>query len=86
MNTLSARKRRHLEVEPAVAEGEEALLEFRDVDTYYGSLHILKRCQLQRHKGEIVTLLGANGAGKTTTMKTIVGIVRAQEWRSEVRR
>lgn len=52
------------------------VLEFRGVDTYYGSLHILKTVDYLVHEGEIVTLLGANGAGKTTTMKTILGIVR----------
>lgn len=65
---------------PAPSDVESAgatpLLEFRSVDTYYGSLHILKGVDYTVHKGEIVTLLGANGAGKTTTMKTILGIVK----------
>jgi branched-chain amino acid transport system ATP-binding protein len=54
---------------------EKPLLEFRNVDTYYGSLHILKGVDYSVRKGEIVALLGSNGAGKTTTMKTILGIV-----------
>lgn len=56
-----------------------AVLEFRSVDTYYGSLHILKTVDYVVRQGEIVTLLGANGAGKTTTMKTILGIVRPRK-------
>src|SRR5581483_2454311 len=57
-------------------EPTPAVLEFRSVDTFYGSLHILKGVDYIVNEGEIVTLLGANGAGKTTTMKTILGIVR----------
>jgi branched-chain amino acid transport system ATP-binding protein len=56
-------------------EEKQPLLEFRNVDTFYGSLHILKGVDYNVGKGEIVALLGSNGAGKTTTMKTILGIV-----------
>lgn len=61
---------------PARPSEGQPMLEFRAVDTYYGSLHILKGVDYSVRQGEIVTLLGANGAGKTTTMKTILGIVR----------
>jgi branched-chain amino acid transport system ATP-binding protein len=52
------------------------LLEFTDVDTYYGDLHVLKRVNYVIEQGEIVSLLGGNACGKSTTMKTIMGIVR----------
>lgn len=52
------------------------LLEFRDVDTYYGELHVLKRVNYEIRAGEIVCLLGGNASGKSTTMKTVLGIVR----------
>ena len=52
------------------------LLEFKDVDTYYGDLHVLKKVNYTIEKGEIVSLLGGNACGKSTTMKTIMGIVR----------
>jgi len=55
------------------------LLEFDNVDTYYGSLHILKDVSFYVSPGEIVALLGSNGAGKTTTMKTILGIVKPRK-------
>jgi branched-chain amino acid transport system ATP-binding protein len=52
------------------------LLEFRDVDTHYGDLHVLKSVNYSIEAGEIVCLLGGNACGKSTTMKTIMGVVR----------
>ncbi len=52
------------------------LLEFKDVDTYYGDLHVLKKVNYAIEKGEIIALLGGNACGKSTTMKTIMGVVR----------
>jgi branched-chain amino acid transport system ATP-binding protein len=52
-----------------------ALLEVRDLHTFYGNIHALQGVSLTVNEGEIVTLIGANGAGKTTTLNTISGIV-----------
>ncbi len=52
------------------------LLEFRNVNTHYGDLHVLKDVNYSIAAGEIVCLLGGNACGKSTTMKTIMGIVR----------
>ena len=52
------------------------LLEFNDVNTYYGELHVLKGVNYRVGEGEIVCLLGGNASGKSTTMKTIFGIVQ----------
>src|SRR5579872_1727163 len=54
----------------------DMLLEFKDVDTYYGDLHVLKKVNYTIGQGEIVSLLGGNACGKSTTMKTIMGVVR----------
>ena len=56
-----------------------ALLELRDVHTYYGNIHALKGISVTVEPGEIVTLIGANGAGKSTTLKTISGLLRPRE-------
>ncbi len=56
-----------------------ALLELRDVHTYYGNIHALKGISLTIEPGEIVTLIGANGAGKSTTLKTISGLLRPRQ-------
>jgi branched-chain amino acid transport system ATP-binding protein len=50
-----------------------AMLEVKDIHSYYGNIHALKGISLTVDRGEIVTLIGANGAGKTTTLKTISG-------------
>jgi branched-chain amino acid transport system ATP-binding protein len=52
------------------------LLEFIDVNTYYGELLVLKGVNCRVGVGEIVCLLGGNASGKSTTMKTIFGIVK----------
>ena len=51
-----------------------ALLELKDVHTYYGKIHALKGISLTVDEGEIVTLIGSNGAGKSTTLNTICGL------------
>jgi len=57
----------------------QALLDFRDVHTYYGALHVLKGVSYEIREGEIVSLLGGNASGKSTTMKTILGLVRPRD-------
>jgi branched-chain amino acid transport system ATP-binding protein len=51
-----------------------ALLEVRDVHTFYGSSHVLFGVSLDVREGEVVVLLGRNGAGKTTTLKSVMGV------------
>ena len=58
-----------------------ALLEVKDIHTYYGKIHALQGVSLTVDEGEIVTLIGANGAGKTTTLGTISGLLVPQNGR-----
>ncbi len=51
------------------------VLEFRQVNTHYGPVHVLKNVDIEIYDGEIVCLLGGNASGKTTTLKTILGMV-----------
>lgn len=50
------------------------ILEANEINTYYGTSHILFDVSLSVDRGEVVCLLGRNGAGKTTTMRSIMGL------------
>ena len=56
-----------------------ALLELKDVHTYYGAIHALRGVSFTVDEGEIVTLIGSNGAGKSTTLRTISGLLRPRQ-------
>jgi branched-chain amino acid transport system ATP-binding protein len=54
------------------------ILEVKEINTYYGTSHILFDVCLSVDRGEIVCLLGRNGAGKTTTMRSLMGLTPPQ--------
>lgn len=54
------------------------LLEFKDVDVFYGPIQALNKVSLHIHEGETVSLIGANGAGKSTLLMSIFGQPRAR--------
>lgn len=56
-----------------------ALLELKNVETYYGPIMAIRGVSLEVREKQIVTLLGANGAGKTTVLKTISGAMDPQK-------
>ena len=56
-----------------------ALLEVKDIHTYYGNIHALKGVSFEVDSGEIIALIGSNGAGKTTTLRTISGLMEPRE-------
>lgn len=51
-------------------------LEVQNVDTYYGTSHVLHGLSLEVPQGQLVCLMGRNGAGKTTTIRSIMGMTR----------
>jgi branched-chain amino acid transport system ATP-binding protein len=51
----------------------QSLLEFRNVNVFYGPVQALKEISLTVNEGETVSLIGANGAGKSTLLMSIFG-------------
>jgi glutamate transport system ATP-binding protein len=49
----------------------EPLVVLRDVDKYFGDLHVLQHINLSVHKGEVVVVLGPSGSGKSTLCRAI---------------
>ena len=54
----------------------EALLDFDNVEVYYGSVLAISKISFRVNEGEILTLIGANGAGKSTVLRAISGLVK----------
>ncbi len=57
------------------------LLEINNLNSYYGSSHVLQNMSLNVDQGEVVALLGRNGMGKSTTLKSIIGLVKPRSGR-----
>ncbi|MFB5078065.1 ABC transporter ATP-binding protein [Enterobacter sp. 10-1] len=57
----------------------QPLLEFRQVDVFYGQIQALNQVSLTVNEGETVALIGANGAGKSTLLMSIFGQPRIAE-------
>ncbi|MEW2395400.1 ATP-binding cassette domain-containing protein [Streptomyces sp. NPDC046862] len=65
----------------------EVLLELSRITKRYGANTVLADVSFTIGQGEVVGLLGDNGAGKSTLVKTMSGVVTAEEgdylWRGE---
>ena len=48
-----------------------ALIEFKNVEKYYGDYHALRNINLEIEKGQVVVLLGPSGSGKSTLIRTM---------------
>ena len=57
------------------------MLEFDNVEVFYGKVQALRGISLSVNEGEIVALLGNNGAGKTTTLSTASALVKVHSGR-----
>jgi branched-chain amino acid transport system ATP-binding protein len=52
------------------------MLEIRDLQTHYGTSHIIQGIDLTVRDGEVFGVFGRNGVGKTTLLKTIAGWIK----------
>ena len=62
-----------------------SMLEFDNVEVFYGKVQALRGLSLTVDEGEIVALLGNNGAGKSTTLATASGLVGVRSGRVSFR-
>ncbi|GEP19029.1 amino acid ABC transporter ATP-binding protein [Pediococcus argentinicus] len=53
-----------------------SMIEFQDVEKYYGDFHALKDINLKIEAGETVVLIGPSGSGKSTLIRTVNGLER----------
>ncbi len=51
-----------------------SMIEFKNVEKYYGKFHALKNINLEFEKGEVVVVIGPSGSGKSTMLRTINGL------------
>lgn len=51
------------------------MLEFKEVNQFYGQSHILHDVSLSVEKGQCTCLMGRNGEGKTTLLKCLMGLI-----------
>ncbi|MFJ8751970.1 amino acid ABC transporter ATP-binding protein [Streptomyces sp. NPDC102441] len=49
----------------------DPLIELRDVNKYFGKLHVLQDINLTVGRGEVVVVIGPSGSGKSTLCRTI---------------
>lgn len=56
-----------------------ALVDFKNVNKYYGDYHALRNINLKFEPGQVVVLLGPSGSGKSTLIRTINGLEAINE-------
>lgn len=50
------------------------IIEFKNVDKYYGKFYALKDINLTINEGEVVSIIGPSGSGKSTLIRTMNGL------------
>ena len=55
-----------------------ALLEIKNIETYYDLVYAIRGASLSVEEGSITAILGNNGAGKSTVLKTVMGLIEDQ--------
>ncbi len=54
------------------------MLQIQNLESGYGGSMVLRGVSMQIEPGQVVCLLGRNGVGKTTLLKSLMGLLKAQ--------
>ena len=72
-------------IEPAPSsEVARPIVCARDVEKWFGKIHVLRGVSLSIHRGEVVCIIGPSGSGKTTFLRCINHLERIDAGRIEV--
>lgn len=55
------------------------MIEFKNIEKYYGDFHALKNINLTFNQGEVVVVIGPSGSGKSTMLRCINGLEDVSE-------
>ena len=61
--------------------GDDIVVDARDVEKWFGKLHVLKGVSMEVKRQEVVVIIGASGSGKTTFIRCINHLERIQKGR-----
>src|SRR5210317_2228200 len=56
-----------------------SMIQIEGLQKYFGQLHVLRGIDLQVHKGEVLSVIGASGSGKSTLLYCINGLEPIQK-------
>jgi|SRR5262245_29607536 len=57
----------------------EPAIHFKDVNKWFGKLHVLRNIEFTIAAGEVVVVCGPSGSGKSTLIRTVNGLERVQQ-------